>query len=214
MWLHELLKDIYGEKSRVHLVQGGNGWRTPEGAWMVDGVEEEEETMFVNIVQQEGSEWREPDDSWLELNGVESGEMGGVYCFGACLRESSPASGTEGRHPTGTPYPSEEEGAVEAGWWSPDPLELQPNEEDGEGAQYLINLLMGGSSAESGGLEPTQTQAEATPAPSEWGHQAVEKRRQRKGTTPKGRSKEASYPWKESPGEERPGDRKHAMRGS
>jgi hypothetical protein len=102
MWLHELLKEIYGEKSRVHLVQGSDGWRTPEGAWMVDGAEEEEdETMFVNTVQQEGSDWREPDDSWLELNMGESEEMGGVYCIGACLRESGPASGTEGRHPPG-----------------------------------------------------------------------------------------------------------------
>ncbi len=166
IWLHELLKDIYGEK-RVHLVQGGNGWRTPEGAWMVDGVEEEDETMFMNTVQQEGSDWREPDDSWLELNGGESGEMGGVYCIGACLRES-PASGTKGRHPPGTLYLSEEEGAIEAGWWSLDPLELQPDEEDEVGAaQYLISLLMGGSSAGSSGPEPAQTQAEATPAPSE-----------------------------------------------
>jgi hypothetical protein len=72
MWLHELLKDIYEEKGRVHLVQGDNGWRTPEDVWVVDG--EEEEVMFVNTVQQEESDWQEPDDSWLELGGGESGE--------------------------------------------------------------------------------------------------------------------------------------------
>jgi hypothetical protein len=100
MRLHELLKDIYREKSRVHLVQGSDGWRTPEGAWMVDGPEKEDETVFMNTVQQGGSDWQEPD-SWLELNGGEGGEVGGVYCIGACLRESGPASGTEGGQPPG-----------------------------------------------------------------------------------------------------------------
>jgi hypothetical protein len=90
MRLHELLKDIYGEKSQVHLVQGSDGWRTPEVAWMVDEPEEEDETMFVNTVQQGGSDWRESDDSWLELNGGEGGEIGGVYCIGACLGKAAP----------------------------------------------------------------------------------------------------------------------------
>jgi hypothetical protein len=156
--LHELLKDIYREKSWVHLVQGNDGWGNPEGAWMVDGVEEEDETMFVNTVQQEGSDWRELDDSWLELNGGECGEVGGVYCIGACLRESGPASGTKGGQPPETLYLSEEEEAVEAGWWFPDPLELRPDEEDEE---CLISLLMGGSSAGRGDPKPART-----PAPS------------------------------------------------
>jgi hypothetical protein len=73
-------------------------------------------------------------------------------------------------------YLSEEEGAVEAGWWSPDPLELQPDEEDEEEeAQYLMSLLMGGSRAGKGGSESAQTSDEATPAPSVWSHQAGEK---------------------------------------
>jgi hypothetical protein len=55
MLLHEFLKDIYGERSRVHLVQGDDGWENPEDAWVVDEVEVEDETMFVNTVQQEGS---------------------------------------------------------------------------------------------------------------------------------------------------------------
>ncbi len=63
MRLHGLLKDIYWESNRVHLVQRNGGWESPEGAWVVDEAEEENETMLVNTVQQEGSCWRELDDS-------------------------------------------------------------------------------------------------------------------------------------------------------
>jgi hypothetical protein len=154
--LNELLKDIYGEKSRVHLVQGYDGWENPEGAWMVEGVEEEDEAVLMNTVQQEGGNWRELDDLWLELNRGECGEVGGVYCVGACLRECGSASGAEGEQPHETLYLSEEEGAVEASWWSPDPMDLQPDEGDKE---YLISLLMGGSSAGRGEPEPARTPA-------------------------------------------------------
>jgi hypothetical protein len=96
MWLHELIKDIYEEKGRVHLVQWDNRWRTPEEAWIEDGVEGEEEVVFVNTVQQEEDKWQEPDNSWLELDGGESGEIGGVYCIGACLGGgATPRWGTE-----------------------------------------------------------------------------------------------------------------------
>ncbi len=112
MRLHEFLKDIYGERSRVHLVQGDDGLGEPEGAWVVDEVEEEDETMLVNTVQREESSCRESDDSWLELNG---GEAGGVYCIGACHGESGQVSRIEAGQPHETLYLSEEEGAVEAG---------------------------------------------------------------------------------------------------
>jgi hypothetical protein len=92
-------------------------------------------------------------------------------------------------------YLSEEEGAVEAGWWSPDPLELQPDEEDEEGAaQYLISLVMGGSSARSGGPKPAQTPAEATPAPSIRSHQASEKEAAEEGNHPQGEIHEGKLP--------------------
>jgi hypothetical protein len=53
VWLHELLKDTSGKEGQVHMVQGEAGWRTPEEAWMEDDREEEEEVMFVNVVQGE-----------------------------------------------------------------------------------------------------------------------------------------------------------------
>ncbi len=137
-------------------MQGDDGWENPEGAWVVDEVEEEDEMMLVNTVQQEGSSWRELDYSWLELNGGECGETGGVYCIGACLREGGHAPGTEGGQPHEKLYLSEEEGAVEAGWWSPDPMELQPDKGETE---YLISLLMGGSDAGKDESEPARTPA-------------------------------------------------------
>ncbi len=100
MRLHELLKDIYGERIQVNVVQGDDEWEDPESARVVDRAEGEDETVLVNTVRREGSSWRELDDSWLELNGGESVETGGVYCIGACLKEGGHAPGTEGgQHP-------------------------------------------------------------------------------------------------------------------
>ncbi len=165
MKLHEFLKNIYGEESRVHLVQGDDGWEEPEDAWAVDGVEEEE-GMLVNTVQQGGSSWREADDSWLEPNG---GEASGVYCIGACHGENGQVPRAEVGQPRETLYLSKEEGAVEAGWWSPDPTELKFGEGETE---YLIDLLMGGSGAGEDGAEP----ARASAALGTIGHQTGEGR--------------------------------------
>jgi hypothetical protein len=112
--LHEFLKDLYEEENRVHLVQGDGGWEEPEGAWVVDEIEEEE-AMFVNTIQQVESSWQETGNSWLELSG---GEAGGVYCVGACHGEGGQASRAEAERPQGTWYLSdpEEEEAMEAGW--------------------------------------------------------------------------------------------------
>jgi hypothetical protein len=53
--LHELLKDMVEAKTEVkgevNIVQGQEGWRTPDEAWMEDGREDEEEVHFVNVIQ-------------------------------------------------------------------------------------------------------------------------------------------------------------------
>ncbi len=59
IWLHELLKDIYGKEGQVHVLHGGTGWRTPEKTWMEDEREEEEEVMFVNMMWQEEEDQEE-----------------------------------------------------------------------------------------------------------------------------------------------------------
>jgi hypothetical protein len=161
IWLHELLKDIYEEKGRVHLVQGDGGWRTPEEAWMEDEMEGEEEVMFVNTVQQEEDDWQEPDNSWLELEGGESGEEAGVYCIGACLGQGDPGLGDEREHPPGVSSPSENERARKVRWWSPGSQGLQLDKENEEGVQYLVSLLMGGLEIGSEDPEPTRPRAEA-----------------------------------------------------
>jgi hypothetical protein len=118
--LHEFLKDIYGEESRVHLVQEDGGWEEPEGARKVDETEEEE-AMIVNTIQQVESSWQETGNSWLELGEEEDGE---IYCVGTCHGEGE---------------------AVETGWWSPVPRELQFSK--GE-EKHLIDLLLGGSATD------------------------------------------------------------------
>jgi hypothetical protein len=100
MQLHELLKDIYGESNRVHLVQtDDDGWENPEGAWAVDEVEGENEAMLVNTVQQEGSSWRELDDSWLELNGGECGRQAGSTASGPASRKAATHQEPKGGSP-------------------------------------------------------------------------------------------------------------------
>jgi hypothetical protein len=66
--------------------------------------------------------------------------------------------------PHETVYLSEEEWAIETGWWSPDPMELQPDEGETE---YLIDLLMGGSGAGKDESELARTSA----APNVQSHQ-------------------------------------------
>jgi hypothetical protein len=51
---------------------------------------------------------------------------------------------------------SEEEEAIEAGWWSPDPRDLLPGEGETE---YLMDLIMGGSGAGEDKHEPAGTSA-------------------------------------------------------
>jgi hypothetical protein len=142
IWLHELLKDIYGKEGQVHLLQGETGWRTPEETWMEDEREEEEEVMFVNTARREEDDWQEPDDSWLELDSGESEEEAGVYCISACLRKDDSGLEDEPKYLHDVMPPPEEEGAEEVRWWSPEPQGLQS--EDEEEKQYLANLLTGG----------------------------------------------------------------------
>jgi hypothetical protein len=124
IWLHKLLKDIYGEKGQVHLLQGEAEWRTPEEAWIEDEREEEEEVMFVNTVRQEEDDWQEPDDLWLELNGGESEEEAGVYIISACVRKDDSGLEDELEYFHDVMPPPKEEGAVEVRLWSPGPQEL------------------------------------------------------------------------------------------
>jgi hypothetical protein len=53
MWLHDVLKGLLclkkEQQCKVNLVQGGEGWKTPEESWM-DIEEAKDEVYFVNVL--------------------------------------------------------------------------------------------------------------------------------------------------------------------
>ncbi len=195
--LHEFLKDMYEEENQVHLVQGDGEWEEPEGTWAMDEAEEEE-MMIVNTVQQAESSWLEIDDLWLELNR-------GIYCVRACHGENGQVPRIEVGQSCETLYLPEEEGAVEAGWWSPDPTEL--------------NLARGNrnTSSISSWAAPERVKAEL----SRFEYRRPQARRatrlgerQQQDREPGLRQKfgKASQPWAKGPGRQRPGGKRQATR--
>jgi hypothetical protein len=65
-----LLKDTVKVEGKVNVVQGKEGWRTPDEAWIQDEREEEEEIHFVNVIQVDGA------DSDEELAGGDRQDRG------------------------------------------------------------------------------------------------------------------------------------------
>jgi hypothetical protein len=61
--LHDFLKDVFREKSQVHMVHGEDGWEESEEAWELG----EEEMMILGTVQQEEvCSWQDVCESWAE----------------------------------------------------------------------------------------------------------------------------------------------------
>jgi hypothetical protein len=61
--LHDLLKDVFREENRVHVVHGGDEWEESDEAWELG----EEEMMIVGTVQQEDDcSWQEACNTWGE----------------------------------------------------------------------------------------------------------------------------------------------------
>ncbi len=59
--LHDFLKDVFQEESRVHVVHGDDGWEESHEAWELG----EEEAMIVGTVQQEvDCSWQEICNTW------------------------------------------------------------------------------------------------------------------------------------------------------
>ncbi len=59
--LHDFLKDVFREESRVHLVHGDDGWEESDEAWELGG----EEAMIVGTVQQEAEcSWQDACNAW------------------------------------------------------------------------------------------------------------------------------------------------------
>jgi hypothetical protein len=63
--LHEVLKDIFREEGRVHVLQEDDGWEESDGAWEL----EEAEGMIVGAVRQEGEcSWPDTCNAWAALD--------------------------------------------------------------------------------------------------------------------------------------------------
>jgi hypothetical protein len=78
--VHEVLKDIFREEGRVHVLQEDDGWEESDGAWEL----EEAEGMIVGAVRQE-SEYSWPDacNAWAALDeetevGIHQVEVGEI----------------------------------------------------------------------------------------------------------------------------------------
>ncbi len=123
-----------------------------------------------------------------------------------CHGENGQVPRAEAGQPRETLYLSEEEGAAEAGWWSPDPTEMQ----FGEGETvYLIDLLMGGSGAGEDKAEPTRTPA----ATSMVDHLAGGEGAVGQGAQPQEEFRKISRPRAKDPRRQQSGGRRRAMRG-
>jgi hypothetical protein len=63
--LHEVLKDIFREEGRVHVLQEDDGWEESDGAWEL----EEAEGMIVGAVHQENEySWPDACNAWVALD--------------------------------------------------------------------------------------------------------------------------------------------------
>jgi hypothetical protein len=63
--LHEVLKDIFREEGRVHVLQEDDGWEESEEAWELG----EDEGVIVGAVRQEDEDsWSDACDAWTALN--------------------------------------------------------------------------------------------------------------------------------------------------
>ncbi len=78
--LHDFLKDVFREESRVHMVQEDGEWEESEEAWELS----EAEAMIVGTVQQEAQySWQDACDAWAIQNeemeaGVHQVEVSGM----------------------------------------------------------------------------------------------------------------------------------------
>jgi hypothetical protein len=87
--LHEVLKDIFREEGRVHVLQEDDGWEESDGAWELEGAE----GMIVGAVRQEGEcSWPDTCKAWAALD--EETEVG-VHQVGVDEAEASRADQEE-----------------------------------------------------------------------------------------------------------------------
>ncbi len=128
--LHDFLKDLFREKSQVHMVYGDDGWEESEEAWDLGG----EEEIIVGTVQQEDDcSWKDACKSWAEQD--EGAEVG-VYQVGTCQGVTGAEAGADKQPSAGQCKEAEAVGVGEMASEADD-LVLE-----GEEQEYFLELLM------------------------------------------------------------------------
>jgi hypothetical protein len=136
--LHDVLKDVFQERSQVHVVHGDDGWEESEEAWELG----EEEMMIVGTVQQEGDcSWQDACESWIEQGEETAAEAYHVgTCQGAAKAEDNVAD------MTGSKAVKQEtvSQCKKAGTTGADKEASEPDDLllDGEEQEYFLKLLM------------------------------------------------------------------------
>ncbi len=127
--LHDFLKDVFREESRVHVVHGDEGWEESDEAWELG----EEEAMIVGTVQQETEcSWQDACDTWT----TQDEEMeAGVHQTRADRRASRPVGEDQCKKVSGM------RDGVE-------PPEVGDLLVEGEEQEYFLELLMRRASPE------------------------------------------------------------------
>jgi hypothetical protein len=121
--LHDFLRDVFREESRVHVVHGDDGWEESDGAWELG----EEEAMIVGTVQQEAEcSWQDTCNAWTTKD--EEVEVG-VHQVRADQGAGGPAGEDQCKK-------------VCSAGDSSEPCEAGDLLVEGEEQEYLLELLM------------------------------------------------------------------------
>jgi hypothetical protein len=158
--LHDFLKDVFREKSRVHIVHGDDGWEESDEAWELG----EEEAMIVGTVQQETEcSWQDTCNIWATQD---EGMEAGVHQVGVDQGTDSPAKEGQCKEVCGAKN-------------SAKPLDAGDLLVEGEEQEYLLELLMRRASP-SQLMETPPSKEEVNPLKARKGKSLGKKIRRRK----------------------------------
>jgi hypothetical protein len=171
--LHDFLKDVFQEESRVHIVHGDDGWEESDEAWELG----EEEAMIVGTVQQEAEySWQDACNTWATQ---EEGMEAGVHQVKADRKTGSPVREDQCKEVCDVKD-------------STDPLEAGDLLVEGEEQEYLLKLLMRRASPNrlTGDLPPKKEADSLKGRKNKSLGKKIRKKKLSRGTTSKGPRKE------------------------
>jgi hypothetical protein len=138
--LHEVLKDIFREEGRVHVLQEDDGWEESDGAWEL----EETEGVIVGAVRQENEcSWPDTCQAWANLG------------------EGAEAE-TEAEAEAGVHQVQVDEAGTSQGGQGDEQLDIEGLLIEGEEREYVLELLLREAPAEAcAGDRPTRIKSGA-----------------------------------------------------